>query len=64
MRTNNLRYLLGILTIYATVAWCLYVGAPLILGTLLFSYMSKVKKSRALASGLLKYIMDSSHFCL
>lgn len=61
MKTNNLRYLLGILIIYVTVAWCLYVGAPLILGTILFGYIRKSRDNKTLASSFMKNIIDTLH---
>ena len=61
MQNIKWRYLLGILTICAIVAWCIHLGLPSILGTFLLSYIRKNKNNRTLASGLVKNIMDSLH---
>lgn len=64
MQNIKWRYLLGILTICAIVAWCIHLGLPSILGTFLLSYIRKDKNNRTLASGLIKSIIDSLHISL
>ena len=61
MQNIKWRYLLGILTICAIVAWCIHLGLPSILGTFLLSYIRKSKNNRPLANVLLKNIIDSLH---
>ena len=61
MEKFNLKYLFGILTICAIVAWCIHIGLPSILGTFLLGYIRKTKNNRTLASGLVKNIIDSLH---